>query len=86
MRLLVFSTAPFCHGEFGSQNQLLAPAKDMAEMQQIIFNDRFDAALCAMFVLVVASLVVFSVRSCIVAYRSRGWTAAELPGNLVPAE
>ena len=69
-----------------AQNQLLAPAKDMAEMQQIIFNDRFDAALCAMFVLVVASLVVFSVRSCIVAYRSRGWTAAELPGNLVPAE
>ncbi len=25
MRLSVLSTAPFCHGEFGSQNQLLAP-------------------------------------------------------------
>lgn len=24
IRLLVFSTAPFCHGKFGSQNQLLA--------------------------------------------------------------
>ena len=50
-------------------------------MQQIIFNDRIDAALCAMFVLVVASLVVFSVRSCIVAYRSRGWTAARAAGQ-----
>jgi hypothetical protein len=25
MRLLMFSIAPFCHGELGSQNQLLAP-------------------------------------------------------------
>lgn len=25
IRLLAFSTAPFCQGEFGSQNQLLAP-------------------------------------------------------------
>ena len=69
-----------------ADGQILAPAKDMAEMQQIIFNDRFDAALCALFVLVVASLMVFGVRSCIAAYRARGWTAAELPGNIVPAE
>ena len=29
---------------------------------------------------------VFSVRSCIEAYRTGGWTARELPGDLVPAE
>jgi carbon starvation protein len=69
-----------------ADGQLLAPAKDMAEMQRIIFNDRLDAALCALFVLVVASIVFFSVRSCLQAYRARSWTARELPGNLAPAE
>jgi carbon starvation protein len=69
-----------------ADGQVLAPAKDMAEMHRIVFNDRLDAALCALFVLVVASLAFFSVRSCIEAYRSRGWTARELPGDLVPAE
>jgi len=55
-------------------------------MHQIIFNDRFDAALCALFVLVVLAILYFSIRSCIAAYRTPRWTAAELPSNVVPAE
>src|ERR671932_415114 len=34
-------------------NQVLAPAKSVAEMQRVVFNDWVDAALCALFVLVV---------------------------------
>lgn len=39
--------------------KILAPAKTMAEMSRIIVNDYVDATLCAMFVAVVLSMIVY---------------------------
>jgi hypothetical protein len=46
-------------------------------MSQIVFNDRIDAALACLFVLVVISIVYYGVRSCLDAYRTDRWTAHE---------
>ena len=43
--------------------KLLAPAKTPEAMSRIIFNDRLDAALCVLFMLVVVSILVYSVKA-----------------------
>ncbi|MBC7794734.1 MAG: carbon starvation protein A, partial [Clostridia bacterium] len=58
---------------------VLTPAKSMEQMQQIIANDRVDAALSFLFTLIVISLVVFGVRACVKAYGVNHWTAKETP-------
>ncbi|MBB5985079.1 carbon starvation CstA family protein [Sphingobium lignivorans] len=68
------------------RGELLAPAKSMAEMQRIIFNDRIDAALCALFLAVVLSLLFFTVRTCIAARRSDVATAREVVPAMAAAE
>jgi carbon starvation protein len=60
-----------------AQGQVLAPAKDAGQMSQIVFNDRIDAALACLFVLVVISILYYGVRSCLDAYRTDRWTAHE---------
>jgi carbon starvation protein len=57
-------------------------------MSQIIWNDRIDAALAALFVLVVVSILYFGIRSSIDAFRTNRWTALETPppAGAVPAE
>jgi carbon starvation protein len=60
------------------RGELLAPAKTMEQMRQIVFNDRIDAALAALFVAVVVAILVFGIRSCLEAYRARRWTAQEI--------
>jgi carbon starvation protein len=67
-----------------AQGQILAPARDAGQMSQIIWNDRIDAALSALFVLVVASIVYYGIRSCLEAYRADQWTAAEAPVITMP--
>jgi carbon starvation protein len=57
--------------------QVLAPAQNPAQMSQIIWNDRIDAALAALFVLVVVSILYYGIRSCLEAYRADRWTAQE---------
>ena len=42
-------------------NQVLAPAKSIAEMQRVVLNDWVDAALCALFVLVVVAMIFYGV-------------------------
>lgn len=66
--------------------EVLAPAKSMPEMQRIIFNDRVDAALVALFLAVVLALLFFTIRTCIAARRIAAPTAREIPAQLVPAE
>ncbi|MEA3538276.1 MAG: carbon starvation CstA family protein [Pseudomonadota bacterium] len=72
--------------EAAARGEVLAPAKSMAEMDRIIFNDRIDAALCALFLAVVLSLLFFAVKTCIAARRSSEPTAREIPASAVPAE
>jgi len=44
-----------------AQNQVLAPAKTMEEMQRVVFNDYVDAALAALFVAVVLAIMSYGV-------------------------
>lgn len=65
---------------------VLAPAKSMEQMQAIVFNDRVDAGLCAVFLAVVLSLLAFTVRTCLAALREDRPTVKESPLHAVPAE
>lgn len=70
-----------------ARGELLAPAANEGQMRQIIWNDRIDAALCAMFVLVVVSITYFGLRACLTAYQAKSWTAREVPNlQLAAAE
>jgi carbon starvation protein CstA len=70
-----------------ARGEMLAPAANEGQMRQIVWNDRIDAALAAMFVLVVVSILYYGLRSCLAAYQARGWTANEVPNlQLAPAE
>jgi carbon starvation protein len=51
------------------QGQVLAPAKDVAQMQRIIFNDYVDATLAGFFMFVVVAVLVYGVRTLL---RARG--------------
>jgi len=64
--------------EAADRGELLAPAKTMEEMRQIVFNDRIDAGLAALFVAVVVAILVFGIRSCLEAWRAERWTAREV--------
>ena len=74
------------YGEALAAGQVLAPAKSMADMSKIVWNDRIDAALCAVFIAVVVSMMVFGVMACLKALRAPGWTAREFNPDAVAAE
>ncbi|MEH7462211.1 carbon starvation CstA family protein [Bacillus thuringiensis] len=44
------------------KGKLLAPAKNVGQMKQIILNDYIDAALCGIFMLVVIAVLISSIR------------------------
>jgi len=73
-------------GDAAARGQILAPAKTMAEMHRIVFNDRIDAALIALFLVVVVSILGFGIRTCLVALRTERPTVSEVPPQLVAAE
>ena len=56
---------------------MLAPANGMAQMNQIIMNDRIDATLCAIFMMVVVTTAAFGVAAILKAVRSPVRTARE---------
>ncbi|MGF7147595.1 carbon starvation protein [Sphingomonas zeicaulis] len=64
------------------EGRLMAPAKSMAEMQRIIFNDRIDAALCGLFLTVVLAILFFTIRTCVRALAVPQPTAVELPATV----
>ncbi|MBF0158664.1 MAG: carbon starvation protein A [Magnetococcales bacterium] len=45
------------------RQELVAPAKTLEQMQQIVWNDRIDAALAALFMTVLITLLLFGVRA-----------------------
>ncbi|WP_428381240.1 carbon starvation CstA family protein [Nevskia ramosa] len=85
--LKVFSANPrigfLAHADkFGTalaKGELLAPAKSIAQMQQIVLNDRIDAGLALLFMSVVVIVFVLAVRTAIASWRSRVPTAIEAP-------
>ncbi|WP_313808249.1 carbon starvation CstA family protein [Sphingobium sp.] len=73
-------------GAAAQAGKVMAPAKSMAEMRQIIFNDYVDAGLVAIFLFVVLAVLVFAIRTCLAARKVVAPTAREIPAQLVPAE
>ena len=55
-------------GAAAERGEVLAPAKSIEQMQQVIFNDYVDATLAGIFIFVVLSVLIFGVR---VALRAR---------------
>jgi carbon starvation protein CstA len=66
-------------GEAAAQGTVLAPAKSLAEMQRIAFNNYLDAAVCALFVLLVVAMCVFALKISLQALRQGLPTATETP-------
>ncbi|MGR6328033.1 carbon starvation CstA family protein [Sphingomonas sp. XXL09] len=62
-----------------ARGETLAPAKSLAEMRRIVFNDRVDAALCALFLAVVATIIVYAIRTCLAARRMPMPSVTEIP-------
>jgi len=65
-----------------ASGKLLAPAKGMDQMRQIVFNDYVDAALATLFMMVVVSILFYGIRACLRAWRSRVPTTREVGGEV----
>jgi carbon starvation protein len=89
--LKIFSTDPkvgfLAHAALFSdaaeRGELLAPAKSDDQVARIIFNDRIDAGLCALFLVVVLAIAVFALRSCLAARRLDRPSVHEIGGEAV---
>lgn len=69
-----------------AEGTVLAPAKSIGQMQQVIFNDYINASLAALFMLVLISMLAFGIRTVLRA-RSLGTpTTRETPFELLPVE
>jgi carbon starvation protein len=68
-----------------AEGKVLAPAKSMEQMQQIVFNDYLDASLAGFFMIVVLSVLVFGVRTALRARANAKPSHNESPAQLMPA-
>jgi carbon starvation protein len=68
------------------EGKILAPAKSIAQMQQVIFNDYLDASLAGFFVIVVLSVLFFGARTIMAARANSKPTANESPMILSTAK
>jgi carbon starvation protein len=51
-------------GDAIAAGRILAPAKSLAEMRRVVFNDYVDAGLAGLFALIVIAMVVFGLIAC----------------------
>ncbi len=73
---------------FGSalaDGKVLAPAKTLAEMGRIVFNDYVDATLSGIFAALVVTMAVFGVIHCLRAMGNPRSTTHEMTGGAMPA-
>ena len=61
------------------EGKVLAPAKNVAQMKQIIFNDYIDAALCGIFMVVVIAVLISAIRIWIQVLRNKPMPLKEAP-------
>ncbi|MCY1219980.1 Pyruvate/proton symporter BtsT [compost metagenome] len=64
---------------------MLAPAKSMEQMHRVVFNDYLDAGLCALFMLVVLSIVFYGFKTAMQARAAARPTARETPFEPLPS-
>jgi carbon starvation protein len=67
-----------------ANGQVLAPAKDITQMQHVIFNAYTNATLTALFLFVVFSILFFALKVGIAAWGSKERTDKEAPYQAVP--
>lgn len=68
-----------------AQGIVLAPAKSLEQMQQVIFNDYVNTTLAGLFMTVLISMLVFGTRTVLQARIERHPTAQEASFELLPA-
>ena len=76
-------------GDALGRGEILAPAKTIAEMQRILFNDYVDATLAGVLIVLVVTMGAFGLRAIRAALRSAVATTKETPhglSELRPAE
>jgi carbon starvation protein len=69
-----------------ARGEILAPAKSLAEMQRVAFNNYLDAAVAALFTALVLAMCYFTLRACLQALRTPGPTAVEISPASAAAE
>ena len=69
-----------------AEGMVLAPAKSIGQMQQVIFNDYINASLAALFMLVLISMLAFGIRTILRARALGNPSAREAPFELLPLE
>jgi carbon starvation protein len=62
-----------------AEGKVLAPAKSIAEMQRVAFNNYLDAIVCGFFVLLVVAMCIFAAKICLQALKQANPTAQEIP-------
>lgn len=67
------------------KGELLAPAKNVEQMQQIVFNNNLDAVLAMFFIFVVVSILFYTIIACLKALREDKPTSCELPYEAMPS-
>lgn len=65
--------------EAAARGEVLAPAKDVAQMGQIVFNDYVNSGLCAAFMLVVIFIAIYGLMTALKARKVAWPTAKEVP-------
>ena len=66
------------------KGELLAPAKSVEQMQQIVFNNHLDAVLATFFIFVVVSMLFYTIIACLKAWREDRITSREMPYEAIP--
>jgi len=66
------------------KGEVLAPAKSVEQMQQIVFNNYLDAVLAMFFIFVVVSILFYTIVACVKAWHEGKPTSCELPYEAMP--
>ena len=66
------------------KGEILAPAKTVEQMQQIVFNNNLDAVLAMFFIFVVISILFYTIVACLKASRVDKITSREVPYEAIP--
>lgn len=67
------------------KGELLAPAKSVEQMQQIVFNNYLDAVLALFFIFVVVAILLYTIIACHKGWQEGKPTSRELPYEAIPA-
>ena len=72
-------------GDAASAGKVLAPAKTLAELSRVVFNDYVDAGLAALFAVIVVATVVYGIIDARKALHNPKNTTAEIGGGALMA-